>query len=319
MKKLMSAVLALALVLSLSVAAFAAPEGLESLAIVGKGIPGVGEWKPEDPAGDMTEVSDNIYVKELDMTAGETMNFKFAGNDAWVDAFNFGSATIVLGEVADLECAGHSTDMAFTAEKDMKIKITVDLSAFATGEGAATVKVEEVVAGGNDEGNKDEGNKDEGNKDEGNKDEGNKDEGNKDEGNKPENNGTPSEYRVTGNADFLGQWNPAFAGGQMKSTKTADVYEITFKGVAKGNYEIKVTKNGTWDGAVGSKDGQNYKFTVSQKCDVTISFNAKTNTISVKGEGCPPTGDVNMTGIVIMMVVASTAAVALVYGKKKFF
>ena len=148
MKKLFAIALALMLCVgALSIAAFAAPEGIDSLAIVGDGIPGVPAWKPEAPEGDMTEVENNIYVKELDVTAGTTMKLKIAGNDKWDDSCNFGSATLVLGEVAELTCSGGSSDMPITFDRDMKIKITVDLNAFAEG-GAATILVEEVVEGG---------------------------------------------------------------------------------------------------------------------------------------------------------------------------
>ena len=148
MKKLFAIALALMLCVSaLSIAAFAAPDGVDSLAVVGAGIPGVPEWTPEAPEGDMTEVENNIYVKELDVTAGTTMKLKIAGNDKWDDSCNFGSATLVLGEVAELTCSGGSSDMPITFDRDMKIKITVDLNAFAEG-GAATILVEEVVEGG---------------------------------------------------------------------------------------------------------------------------------------------------------------------------
>ena len=145
MKKLFAIAMVLMLCIgALSVCSFAAPTGLDGLAIVGTGIPGVGEWKPEDPAGDMTEVEENIYEIVLDVTAGTTFEFKVAGNDKWDDAFNFGSATIVLGETADLTCGGGSTNMTVNVENDGKLKITVDMNGFVVG-GAATIKVEEVV------------------------------------------------------------------------------------------------------------------------------------------------------------------------------
>lgn len=150
MKKLFAIALALMLCVSvLSIAAFAAPAGVDSLAVVGAGIPGVPDWTPGAPEGDMEEVENNIYVKELDVTAGLTMNLKIAGNDMWDDSCNFGSATLVLGEVAELTCGGGSSDMPITFDRDMKIKITVDLNAFAEG-GAATILIEEVVEEGGD-------------------------------------------------------------------------------------------------------------------------------------------------------------------------
>ncbi len=142
MIKLFAILCALACLAMLCIPAMAAFDTVESLAVVGTGIPGVGEWKTDDPAGDMTEVSDGIWEKTLDLTAGTSMKFKVAGNDTWDDSCNFGSATIVLGEKADLECSGGSGDMPFTAEKDMTIKITVDL----TGD-VATILVAEVTDG----------------------------------------------------------------------------------------------------------------------------------------------------------------------------
>ncbi len=129
MKKISAILLALVLCLSiLAVPAFAAFDTVQSLAIVGTGIPGVGDWNPADPAGDMTMVSAGIYEKTLELPAGTAMSFKIAGNDTWDDTCNFGSATIVLGEVAELTCAGDSTDMSFTATDAMTVKITVDLT-----------------------------------------------------------------------------------------------------------------------------------------------------------------------------------------------
>ena len=62
MKKMIAIALVLMLCISaLSVSAFAVFDTVESLAVVGTGIPGVGEWKPGDPAGDMTEVSEGIW------------------------------------------------------------------------------------------------------------------------------------------------------------------------------------------------------------------------------------------------------------------
>lgn len=145
MKKLFAIAMVLMLCIgALSVCSFAAPDGLNSLAIVGTGIPGVGEWNPADAAGDMTEVQENIYEIVLDVTAGTSFKFKVAGNDAWDDAFNFGSATIVLGKVADLTNGGGSSDMTVNVENDGQLKITVDLNGLAVG-GAATILVEEVV------------------------------------------------------------------------------------------------------------------------------------------------------------------------------
>lgn len=143
MKKLLAILIALVCLTMLCVPALAV-DGLDSLAIVGENIPGVGNWDPADAAGDMEMVSDGVYTKELTVTAGTTFKFKVAGNDAWVDSFNFGSATIVLGETAELDCGGGSGDMTVSIEKDCTLKITVDVNPMADG-GKATILVEEVT------------------------------------------------------------------------------------------------------------------------------------------------------------------------------
>ena len=126
MKKIIAIALALVMCLGImSMVAFAAPEGLNSLAVVGSGIPGVAEWDPKDAAGDMTEVSDGVFTKTLDCAAGTSMKLKIAGNDAWDDNWNFGSATLVLGQKADLTNGAGSTNMTLTVAKAGKITITV--------------------------------------------------------------------------------------------------------------------------------------------------------------------------------------------------
>ncbi len=145
MKKLFAIALVLVLcVLNLAVCVSAAPEGVESMAIVGEGIPGVDAWKPEAPAGDMEEVENNIYVKEIAVAEPCTMTIKFAGNDKWDDTCNFGSAALTIGgEAVEMVCSGDSANIVLEVEKPCVLKFTVDLNGFADG-GAATVKVEEV-------------------------------------------------------------------------------------------------------------------------------------------------------------------------------
>lgn len=120
---------------------FVAPS---SLAIVGSGIPGVGEWDPANVAGDMTAVSENVYEIEIGCPAGTNMSFKFAGDDAWVDSCNLGSGTPAIGSTTDLVNDGGSSDMTLSVDKDVMLKFTVDLTALANGTGAATLKIEEV-------------------------------------------------------------------------------------------------------------------------------------------------------------------------------
>ena len=120
-----------------------APATLETLYIVGSGIPGVGDWNPSDEAGLLEEVEDGIFVKELTLAAGTSMQFKFAGNGSWNSGFNFGTASIVLGEACDMMNDGGSSNMTLDAAEEMTVKITVDTTALADG-GNATILVEEV-------------------------------------------------------------------------------------------------------------------------------------------------------------------------------
>ena len=120
---------------------FATPS---SLAIVGTGIPGVGDWNPGDPAGDMTEVSELVYEIEIGCTAGTAMTFKFAGNDAWDDTCNLGSGAAAIGSTVDLVNGNTAGDMNLTVDKDVVLKFTVDLTALADGTGAATLTIAET-------------------------------------------------------------------------------------------------------------------------------------------------------------------------------
>jgi hypothetical protein len=293
MKKIIAIALALMLCVGLlSVSAFAAFDNVESLAVVGDGIPGVPSWKPEAPEGDMTEVSEGIWEKTLDVTAGTTMKLKIAGNDKWDDTCNFGSANLVLGEKADLTCSGGSSDMPFTADKDMTLKITVDL----TGD-VATILLEEVgAAGGETPEEKPE--------------------------EKPEID-PDAIYRVAGGEALCGSnWDVTDDNNKM-TVDANGIYSITYSGVAAGEYEFKIALNGTWDknwGANG-ENGDNVKITVAEGDDVTISFNPATGKISVTGatSNIPATGDMNMTAIFVVLAVACCGVVALVCTKKKFF
>ena len=149
MKKMIAIALVLMLCISaLSVTAFAAWENVNTLAVVGEGIPGVDTWDPASATGDLTEVSDGIWEKTIVCTAGTSMKFKVAGNDAWDNSCNFGTGeALALGTVTELPINTFGGDMTFTAEKDMTIKITVDLTAET-----ATILVAEVAPQGGESG-----------------------------------------------------------------------------------------------------------------------------------------------------------------------
>lgn len=116
---------------------------LNSMALVGTGIPGVGEWNPGDAAGDMTKVSNGVFSKVIAVTAGTAMQFKMAANDSWDGGANLGAAeegvVVALGQKVDLINDGGSKDLSFTASKDCNLKFTVTIV-----DGAASLVVEET-------------------------------------------------------------------------------------------------------------------------------------------------------------------------------
>lgn len=119
---------------------------LKSLALVGSGLPGIGEWVVEDAAGDMTKVSDTVYTKEIAVTNGTAMQFKIAGNDAWDSGYNFGGAedptAVTVGTALDLTSGNESKNLSLTASKDCTLKFTITLKE----DGTASLLVEETEA-----------------------------------------------------------------------------------------------------------------------------------------------------------------------------
>ena len=130
MKKILAILCVLAMLSMLCVPALAV-EGVDTLSIVGTGLPGIAEWSTDDAAGVMEQTEDGIFVKELSLTAGSTITFKFAANKTW--DVNYGGATVVAGEAVALTPNGN--DISLAVDKDTTLKFTVDLN-------AVTLKVE---------------------------------------------------------------------------------------------------------------------------------------------------------------------------------
>jgi hypothetical protein len=105
-------------------------------------------------------------------------------------------------------------------------------------------------------------------------------------------------YRVVGNADFLGNWDPAFEGCVLIEAAPKE-YVGYLRDVPAGNYEIKITKNGSWEECWGDpleSDG-NYCFTVVQQQDVFVKFRIRDGqgTIHLSGGRItPPLDNVNV-------------------------
>ena len=130
--------------------------------------------------------------------------------------------------------------------------------------------------------------------------------------------GNLSIYRVVGNAAWMGSWDAASNLGQMIDMGNG-VYRKNFDNVEPGSYQLKITKDGKWDNAYGV-NGQNFTFTVDQKCKITVDFklNGDTGVIEVYGTGVPQLGDISMLSVVVLMALASVTAIVLVVNKKKF-
>lgn len=93
---------------------------------------------------------------------------------------------------------------------------------------------------------------------------------------------TEAVYTVAGDTGLCGvNWDPSK--NPMSLNASTGLYEITFANVAKGTYGFKVT-DGSWANSWGD-NSQNYTFTVSSACDVTITFNADSKEITVSGRG----------------------------------
>ena len=138
------------------------------------------------------------------------------------------------------------------------------------------------------------------------------------------------EYRVVGDADWLGAWDAANSVGLMTAGENG-VYEITFTNVAVGNYQFKITKDGSWDTNWGKNGpgGDNIELNVTVAGDVTVRFNASVSGISYKtaasddfvevwSEKSSGTGDLSVVGVCVAMLAASAGLVCLI-GKKKEF
>lgn len=295
---------------------------LESFAIVGENLPGIDPWNPADPAGMMQEVSPYIFTKSLNIPAGTSIMFRFAGNGVWDASWNLGAYDALIGEEIPLSGA-YAPNIELFFEEACVLQLTVDLNGIRSG-GCATLLMEKVPLPGSD---------------------------------RTMNvlvpdtwpsvhvyswepdafgvfpgmlmvmeNGVYSAviandvtnlvfsqpapdavgwdccevylepngldvtviiypdnsyqciydeerddtYRVVGNAAWMGSWEAAASEGIMDQI-TPDTYQKCFENVAPGNYEFMITRGGIWDDAISDR-GNNFCFTVREKCDVTVTL-----------------------------------------------
>ena len=82
-----------------------------------------------------------------------------------------------------------------------------------------------------------------------------------------------SPYRVVGNAPWMGDWDPASDAGRMLEIDPG-VYRKNFHNVSPGDYELLITKDGTWDTYWGD-NGENFCFSIVKNCTITVTFTLK--------------------------------------------
>lgn len=308
---------------------------LESLALAGECLPGIAEWDPADPAGDMYQLADYTYEKTLACTAGTAMAFKIVGNDRWDDKWSFGGdGTAVEPEkLYTLTQGSVAQNLKLTVSEDCTLRLIVDLSELRYG-GNATLWVEkvqtydptpsrkltvivpdewvcvhaytwnpdtfggwpgaELLKNGNTcetmisqdlvnlviSGELENGIRQQTTDillESNGKDVTVLVNGDTGDYTVVYGENAPAVYRVVGNADWMGNWDPASDAGLMTEIAPRK-FQKCFKNVQPGTYEYKITKNGTWDGAYGDA-GDNCALNVGQVCDVTFTL-----TISIYGE-----------------------------------
>ena len=89
-------------------------------------------------------------------------------------------------------------------------------------------------------------------------------------------------YTVAGNGSLCGSdWKPEDTANRMEKNEDG-LYVKVYANVPAGTYSLKVT-DGTWNNSWG-ENGQNYTFVVSATCDVTVTFDPATYTVTVTGD-----------------------------------
>jgi len=89
-------------------------------------------------------------------------------------------------------------------------------------------------------------------------------------------------YYVAGDEALCGvHWNEKAEDNKMNYDGNG-IFSKVYTNVAAGTYNLKVT-DGTWNNTWGD-NGSNYNFAVSATCDVTVTFDSNTKTVTVSGD-----------------------------------
>lgn len=215
----------------------------------------------------------NVYTKTYTGLAAGTYAFKFAANGAWDDSW--GGAFSASGAETSAAYGGYDNNISFTTSyTQSSVTIKLDLTDFdyGTKNGAKfTVTIVDTTPADDDDDDSTTPSSPAGDDD--------------DDTTTPSKPAVGSTWIIAGDkADLFGtEWDPKNDDNAMSDTDGDGVYTKVYKGVAADTYSFKVT-NGTWDVAYGTgKD--NYTLVVKTACDVTISFDTATNTVSATGSG----------------------------------
>ncbi len=91
-------------------------------------------------------------------------------------------------------------------------------------------------------------------------------------------------YIVAGDSALCGSnWDAGDVNNKMTYNPETGLYEKVYASVPAGSYSVKVT-DGTWTNSWGN-GAQNYTFDVREACDVTITFDEGSKTVSASGTG----------------------------------
>jgi len=102
---------------------------LNTMHIVGSGIPGLNDWYLSDPNGRMS-ANGSVYTITFAFGAGTSINFRFCGNGSWDSGFNYGAYDYDTPVTAGVpvELIEDGTDLSYTAYQDCYATFTFDVS-----------------------------------------------------------------------------------------------------------------------------------------------------------------------------------------------
>lgn len=234
-------------------------------------------WDEKDPENQMALNADGLYQKTFTNVPAGSYELKIT-DGTWTNSWGTDGGNYALDVLEDSDVTVY-----FNAETK---EITIGL--FSVGEAPEDPEIPEDTGSGD----------------------------NTEEATRPITNEL-SEYYVAGVSGLCGsEWDPQDANNQMFLGTDGLCYK-TYKNVAAGTYEFKITK-GNWDENWGV-DGNNVSFTLDAAEDVTIAFNPATGDIYVlRGDdNVPQFGDVSLAGVAVALLAATCGIVAIT--KKKEF